>query len=61
MGRTVLPSAQALQVLLRHIENIYLSQAGMQKTNYLEGPITNSLLCCALQSSYTRLIARSNP
>src|SRR5216684_828337 len=36
---------QALQVLLRHIENIYLSQAGLQKKNHLVAGITNSTLC----------------
>jgi len=61
MNRTLLPRAQALQVLLRHIENIYLSQAGIHKTNNLEALITNSRLCRPLQSSYTRLIARPDP
>ena len=45
MSRTLLRSSQALQVLLRHIENIYLSQAGLHKTNHLEAQVTNSLLC----------------
>src|ERR1700747_3627992 len=46
---------QALQVLLRHIENIYLSQAGSQKTNHLGAGITNPTLCRPSYSRYTRL------
>ncbi len=57
----MLPAPQALQVLLRHIENIYLSQAGQLRTKHLEAYITNSPLCPPCQSSYTRLIDTRDP
>jgi hypothetical protein len=41
MSRTVLPLSQALQVLLRHIESIYLSHATLNKMNHLEARITH--------------------
>ncbi len=44
MSCTVLPLPQALQVLLRHIENIYLSHADLNKMGHLEARITHLLL-----------------
>jgi TolB-like protein/DNA-binding winged helix-turn-helix (wHTH) protein/Tfp pilus assembly protein PilF len=46
---------------LRHIENVYLSQAGLLKTNHLDSWVTNSTLCLRLQSRYTpfRLVLRA--
>jgi TolB-like protein/DNA-binding winged helix-turn-helix (wHTH) protein/Tfp pilus assembly protein PilF len=58
MSRTLLPRPQVLQVLLPHIENTYLSQAGLHKTNHLELWVTNLPLWCTYQSSYTRLSTR---
>src|SRR5260370_276698 len=55
MSRTLLRSSQALQVLLRHIENIYLSQAALHKTNNLKPLVTNSPLCLQWPSRYTAL------
>ncbi len=53
MSRTLLRSSQAMQVLLRHIENIYLSQAALHKTNHLKPLVTNSPLCLQWSSRYT--------
>src|SRR5260370_4237234 len=55
MKRTLLLPPQALQVLLRHIENIYLSQAVFNKTSDLDSRITNSPLCRPWESRYTPL------
>ena len=44
MSCTVLPLPKTLQVLLHNIENIYLSQAVLNKMNHLETRITHSPL-----------------
>jgi hypothetical protein len=44
MNRTVPPLPQALQVVLRHIRNIYLSQGFLNKINHLAAEVTRSPL-----------------